>query len=108
MEIPTLRSNNIESDLVDRVVEKIEASLEGVMDRPSRMKWLIAGAAVGALAAIFLDPQHGEKRRAVVKEKWNSWGQTVQDFSSEHLKDLKSTATDVVNKMSDMTSTQHH
>jgi hypothetical protein len=38
----------------------------------SRMKWVIGGAAVGALTMFLLDPDRGNRRRALAKDKMHS------------------------------------
>lgn len=61
--------------------------------------WLLAGAAIGSLLTLYLDPEQGQKRRAQVKDKAVSLGKNVQEATTRRIKDLnqriRGAATDV-------------
>ena len=73
-----------EAEIVERVVAQVQKSLAPFLDRPSRTRWLLAGAALGALGVIFLDPTHGAKRRAKVRDTVQEVQDSVSDFTGHH------------------------
>lgn len=100
-------SNDIDSGMVERVIDAVEGSLEGLISRPSRAKWFLVGAALGSLAVIFLDPVHGEKRRTAVKEKVTKWGTEGMEFGRSQIDNIKNRAQSVTSAVSDQVSPQN-
>lgn len=50
--------------------------------------WLLAGAAIGSIITLYLDPQEGKRRRTEIKDKAVSMGKNVQDATRRRIQDL--------------------
>ena len=57
---------------------------------------ILAAFTAGALLAYLLDPQHGRRRRALLRDKLYSHAKTVQDRAPKIAKDLSNRAHGVV------------
>lgn len=81
---------DFEAGIVDRVSGQITKAVDRFVEKPSRTRWFLLGAAVGVLGVIFLDPVNGAKRRQAVRQKAMDLGGTIKNFSQETWNDLQS------------------
>lgn len=90
-----------DADLVERVIDSVESSLDGILARPSRITWFLVGAAVGSLAAIYMDPVHGRNRRESLRTKFNDFSQDVQKFGQDKIREFQGESQDMGSPMSE-------
>jgi len=51
-----------------------------------------AGCVLGALSMFVFDPQHGRRRRALMRDKMVQYGNEISDYASGTAKDLRNRA----------------
>lgn len=86
--------------------KKLESFVDNLSERmrnysPKResaspLPFLLAGAALGAVAMYFLDPAQGGSRRNMVKEKSKGLGNDAAEFAGRHAKNISQKAQGVI------------
>lgn len=81
------------SGFIDRISDVVEDTLQSIVNRPSRARWFVMGAALGSLAMIFLDPVHGERRRADLRQRAMNLTSGLRSYAREQYGEYQGTST---------------
>lgn len=100
-------AKNFDSKTVEKIATQITDSLEGVIARPSRARWFLVGAALGALGVYFLDPSEGTRRRRMVADKTRDLTSGLQRFGQEQWENIQDKATSVRERVESNAPTRH-
>ena len=71
-----------------------------------RLKTLLTSIGLGAGLMYFLDPQYGNHRRALVRDRANSWVNSMDNFLDGATEDMRNRARGVLAEMSARLSDQ--
>ena len=69
-----------------------------------KLKTLVASIGLGAGLMYFLDPQHGNRRRAMVRDKANRFVNSIDESIDKALEDTRNRARGVLSEMTDRKS----